>query len=150
MCLLLMLRVSLVTQTLDDWGLGERCFRGRGEADLERRDLLYRFLERDRDELLPLLLLLLLLLLEDRLGGLSFAFDGPFADGDADFLAALEVSAGFFRSLEGFPLEALLLREELPDELDRLEPEELERDPELERLELLLPDDELLQITVYS
>lgn len=40
-------------------------------------------------------------------------------------------------------LEALLLREELPDELDRLEPEELERDPELERLELLLPEDEL-------
>lgn len=123
--------------TLEDWGVGERCFRGLGEADLERRDRLYLFRDRDRDELLPLLLLLLLLLLED----LAF-LAGPLADGDADFL---ESDDGFFLSRDVLPLDALLLREELPDELERLEPEELEREPELDRLELLLPDDELLQ-----
>ena len=144
MCPLFTFRVSLEMHTFDDWGLGERCFRGRGEADLDRRDRLYLFRDRDREELLPLLLLLLLLLLLEDLA-LALAFDGPFADGDTDFLVALESADGFFLPRVGFPLDALLLREELPDELERLDPEELEREPELERLELLLPDDELLQ-----
>ena len=37
----------------------------------------------------------------------------------------------------------LLLLEELPDELDRLDPEELDLEPELDRLAELLEDDEL-------
>ncbi len=110
--------------TFEDWGVGDRCFRARGEADLERRDFLYLFRDRDRDELLPLLLLLLLLL-DDLACGLSFAFDGPFADGDTNFLGAFGSAVGFLRRAV-FPLDALLLREELPDELERLEPEELE------------------------
>ena len=90
--------------------------------------------DRDRDELLPLLLLLLPLL-DD--ADLLLALAGPFAEGDDGFFCG-----GFF--LRVLPLlDALLLRDELPDELDRLEPEELERDPELDRLELLLPEDEL-------
>ena len=131
--------------TFEDWGLGDRCLRGRGEADLERRDRRYLVLERDLDELLPLLLPLLLLL-DERVFAfpLSFSFAGPF--GDAGFLEVLEVlesADGFFLAARAaLPLDALLLREELPDELERLEPEELE--PELERLELLLPEDELL------
>lgn len=81
---------------------------------------------------------------------------GAFAEGGDDFFCALEStlesalestalesaleSVGFFFRVSAL-LEALLLRDELPDELDRLEPEEL--DPELELLELLLPEDEL-------
>lgn len=121
--------------TFADLGLGERCFRGWGEADLERRGLRYLARDRDRDELLPLLLLPLL---EDP--DLLLALVGAFAEGgDGFFCAFVSVGAFFLRVLA--LLEALLLRDELPDELDRLEPEEL--DPELERLELLLPEEEL-------
>lgn len=99
---------------------------------MERCDFRYLPRDRDRDELLPLLLLLSLL--EDP--DLLFAFIGVFTEGDAFF----PTSAGFLALLRVLALlDALLLRDELPDELDRLEPEEL--DPELE--ELLLPEDEL-------
>lgn len=73
---------------------------------------------------------------------LPLALPEPLA-GEEAFLAPPE-SVGFFLLRVTFPLlEALLLLEELPEELERLEPEELEREPELERLELLLPDEEL-------
>ena len=147
-------------QTLDDLGLGVRCFRGRGDADLECLDLLYLSRDLDRDELLPLLLLLLplledldrdLLLLFLVTGGI-FAAGGIFSGrsfvggslagesvvGFAGLFVGTLASAGFF-CLLGLLLEALLLREEEPDELDLLDPEELERDPELE--ELLLEEE---------
>ena len=139
--------------TLEDSGVGERCFRGRGELGLVGRDFRYLSRERDREELLPLLLLLLSLL-DDLERDLLLALAVPlasFPEGD-DFLGGFaEVGDNFFADFEstGFLflglslLEAELLREELPDELDLLEPEELERDPELERLELLLPEEEL-------
>lgn len=140
MCPLFTFLVSLDMHTLEDFGLGERCFLGGGEALLDRRDLRYLPRDRDRDELLPLLLLLPLL--EDT--DLLFDFDltATFAAAGGDFRCAFGsdlAAAGFFRVLS--LLEALLLREELPEELDWLEPEEL--DPELELLELLLPEEEL-------
>jgi hypothetical protein len=105
---------------------------------LERRDFLLNLpLDRDREELLSLLLLLLPLL-EER--DLLLAFVAPFEGGD-DFLCAFVSAVGFFLRVLAL-LEALLLRE-LPDELDLLEPEELDPEPELELLELLLPKDEL-------
>lgn len=102
--------------------------------------------ERDLDVLLPVLLLLLLLsLLEDLECDLPFlttfaAPDEPFEGCEAFFGVS---DAGLFFLVLCPLLEALLLREELPEELLRLDPEELERDPELERLELLDPDEEL-------
>lgn len=136
-------------QTFADLGLGERCFRGRGEVDLERRDLRYLSREREREELLPLLLLLSLLDDLDRdLLLPCFVAAGPRVRGDGlpglvtlrEALESVVLFLGIFSRLPR--LDELLLREELPDELDRLEPEELERDPELE---LLLPDEELLE-----
>lgn len=135
--------------TLEDFGLGERCFCGRGEAVFKRRVLRYLPRDRDRDELLPLLLLLSLL--EDP--DLVFALAGTFAEGGDNFFCALEstlgsvLAVGFFRRVSAL-LEALLLREELPDELDRLDPEEL--DPELELRELLLPEDELHVVVISN
>lgn len=110
-----------------------------------RLDFLYRSRDLERDELLPLLLLLLPLDDFDLdLLLLFLAVDGPFAgEGEellTGFFLVLEMGEDFFAGLFLSLLEALLLREELPDELD---PEELEREPELERLELLLLEDEL-------
>lgn len=142
MWFLFTLRVSFDMQTLDETGVGERCLRGRGDFDLVRRDLRYLSRDRDRDEPLPLLLLLLLPLLEDleRDLDLLFVFPGAFREEGDGFRGALGLeSVGFFLGVR--LLESLLL--ELPLELERLDPEELERDPELERLELLLPDEEL-------
>lgn len=146
--------------TLEDSGVGERCFRGTlGGLGLVGRDFRYLSREREREELLPLLLLLSLLddlerdllfaLAAVPLASFSFAEEGGdfflrgFAEAGEDFFADLDLESTVFLFLALPLLEAELLREELPDELDRLEPEELERDPELERLELLLPEDEL-------
>ena len=152
----LMLRVSFSTHSFVDLGLGERSLRaaaatacGAGEADDRvRRERRYRLRDLDREVLLPLLLLLLLLLLEDEADlGFGFAVDDEggevfFCGFEEESAAGLSPGPGLL--LRALPLlEALLLRDELPEELERLEPEELEREPELERLELLLPEDEL-------
>lgn len=83
-------RVSFDTHTFEDFGLGERCLRGCGEADLERRDLRYLPRDRDREELLPLLLLLSLLDDADLLFALIGVFT-VFTEGDTFF----PPSAGF-------------------------------------------------------
>lgn len=152
MCPLFTFLVSLDIHTLQDLGVGERCLRGLGDADLDRCDLLYRSRDLDREVLLSLdegdLLLLLLLITASTLGG-----------GDFEALLLLVFSCfsagftvAFFRSsLLVFEclliLEALLLREELPEEL--LELLELDREPERDRealeLPLLLAEDELLE-----
>ena len=119
---------------------------------MDRRDFRYLPRDRDRDELLPLLLLLPLLEDTDLLFDLDLTATFA-AAGGGDFRCALDLGsalaaapAGFFRVLS--LLDALLLREELPEELDLLEPEEL--DPELELLELLLPEEELQKRSTNS
>ena len=134
--------------TLQDSGLGLRCFLGFGEADFERRERLYLSRERDLDVLLPLLLLVLLALLDDRERDREalLALEGVLTEGDEALLEEAPDSAGRRLLRVALPrLEALLLWEELPEELERLEPDELEREPELERLELLLLPNEELQ-----
>ena len=119
--------------TLEESGVGERCFRGQGELGLVGRDFRYLLREHDREELL----LLLLSLLDDLERDLFLALAVPLASfpkGDEFLGGFAEVGDNFFADFEstGFLflglslLEAELLREELPDELDRLEPEELE------------------------
>ena len=153
MCPLFTFFVSLDIHTLQDLGLGERCLRGLGDADLDLCDLLYRPRDLDREELLSLeegdLLLLLLLVFASTLGGgdLEALLLSIFNFFSVGFTAAFFVFVLLASECTLLLLEALLLRDELPEEL--LELLELDREPERDRealeLPLLLADDELLQ-----
>ena len=54
MCPLFTFLVSLDIHTLQDLGVGERCLRGLGEADLDLCDLLYRSRDLDHEVLVSL------------------------------------------------------------------------------------------------
>lgn len=152
MCPLFTFLVSLDIHTLQDLGVGERCLRGFGDTDLDLCDLLYRSRDLDREVLLSLdegdLLLLLLLVTASTFGGGDF--EALLLFGFSCFSTGFTV-AFFVSSLSVLEcwliLEALLLREELPEEL--LELLELDREPDRDRealeLPLLLPEEELLE-----
>ena len=142
MCPLFMFLVSFETQILEDFGLGERFRRfGDPDGDLDLLDFVNRSRDLDRDVLLPL---------EDddrlflALGGGDFEtlLLLDFFSGSSALASLLASPLAFLFSLALeltlLLLEALLLREELPDEEldDPEEPVELD-------LELLLPEEEL-------